>query len=166
MPPVFNRTSWGLTDTPSEQNPSGVSIASTSDVQTLQAIGGSDVSNVTVSPKAFLVGMRPLPAAQQRRFLRQQQRQLRAVSQRQVGSCPLSNASPDKGVQFANVSDVVPYGVEMVEAVTPEMIEISKQFSNRVLYCVIDSGERQQGQVQQQQAGYTYRPWPGKGLCS
>jgi hypothetical protein len=74
-------------------------------------------------------------------LLRQQQRQLQAAVQ-QAGSCPASNV-PDKGLQFANVSEVVPYGIEMVEATAPEMIEISKQYRSKVLFCVIDSGERQ-----------------------
>jgi hypothetical protein len=91
--------------------------------------------------QARLVGLRPLPAAQRRLLLRQQQRQLRAASPRQVGSCPLSNATPDKDVQLANVTEVVPYGIDMVEASQPEMIQISKQYRSKVLYCVIDSGE-------------------------
>jgi hypothetical protein len=108
-------------------------------------LGGDDITSVQKSRKVYLVGTRPLPAAQRRRLLRQQQRQLRAAVQ-QAGSCPLLN-TPDKGLQFANVSEVVPYGISMVEAATPEMIEISKQHRRKVLYCVIDSGESQKSTV-------------------
>jgi heme exporter protein D len=136
---VFTRAAWGL----EQDDSSSVGIASASeDAQTLKVIGGSDVASVQRSRIVYLVGTRPLPAAQRRRLLRQQQRQLRAAVQ-QITSCPLLN-TPDKGLQFANVSEVVPYGIDMVEAATPEMIEISKQHRRKVLYCVIDTGERQQ----------------------
>ncbi|KAF6262152.1 peptidase S8/S53 domain-containing protein [Scenedesmus sp. NREL 46B-D3] len=134
LAPLFTRENWG------QPGGSAVSIAAASDAQTLQFIGGSDIVNVQLNPQAYLVGMRPLPAAQRRRMLRQQQRQLQAASVRPAGSCPLSSALPDKDAQFGNVSEVVPYGVDMVEAVQPEMIEISKRFRSKVLYCVIDSG--------------------------
>lgn len=132
--PAFTSKTWGLKPRDSS---SSVSIAATSsDAQTLQAIGGTDVSFVQPNTVARLLTTRPLPAAQRRQLLRQ----LRATAPQQTASCPLSNASPDRDVQLGNVTEVVPYGISMVEADTAEMIEISKQFRKKVLYCVIDSG--------------------------
>ncbi|WIA12437.1 hypothetical protein OEZ85_012474 [Tetradesmus obliquus] len=132
--PAFTRKTWGRKPRDSS---SSVSIAATSsDAQTLQAIGGTDVSSVQGNPLAWLLTTRPLPAAQRRQLLRQ----LRATAPQQTASCPLSNASPDRDVQLGNVTEVMPYGISMVEADTAEMIEISKQFRKKVLYCVIDSG--------------------------
>lgn len=51
-----------------------------------------------------------------------------------------SSCSPGPDGAIGKTVEEVPYGIKMVQAIEPAMIEVSKAFKSKVLYCVIDTG--------------------------
>jgi hypothetical protein len=54
--------------------------------------------------------------------------------------CPAGKPKNGPDSDTGRSGESAPYGVHMVQADTPEMIEVSKSFASKVVYCVIDTG--------------------------
>lgn len=54
--------------------------------------------------------------------------------------CPVTKPKNGPDTDTGKYSEGAPYGVSMVQADHPEMIEVSKEFAEKVIFCVIDTG--------------------------
>lgn len=97
------------------------SIAST--IAVLSEVPGVD--NVEVNVQAHLM-------RKKRSFMR--------MLQQANGICPAAKPKNGPDSDTGKYTESAPYGVKMVQADHPEMIEVSKEFAHKVIFCVIDTG--------------------------
>lgn len=61
--------------------------------------------------------------------------------------CPVIKPKNGPDTDTGKYSESPPYGVHMVQADHPEMVEVSKEFAHKVIFCVIDTGlDRKNGE--------------------
>jgi len=109
---------------------SSPSIAST--IAALSEVPGVD--NVEVNIQAHLM--------RKKKFTRSLQETVAASA-----ICPVSKPKNGPDTDTGKYSESPPYGVRMVQADHPEMIEVSKEFAHKVIFCVIDTGlDRKNGE--------------------
>ncbi|KAF6262151.1 peptidase S8/S53 domain-containing protein [Scenedesmus sp. NREL 46B-D3] len=62
----------------------------------------------------------------------------RKIKQAEPAQSQACSPGPDGAI--GRTVEEVPYGIKMVQAVDPAMIQVSKSFKSKVLFCVIDTG--------------------------
>lgn len=70
-------------------------------------------------------------------------RRLKQAEPAGVAAQPAADAAtctPGPDGAIGKTVEEAPYGIKMVQAVDPGMIDVSKQFRNKIMYCVIDTG--------------------------